>query len=422
MFLKKLPLNISVRQLVLFTACSMLTTVAAESAEEQVSPPHQGLGQYPQLELHPGKNMSSTFLKPDVILATYCYAGERPSAAAIFKSVWMSIDIGSDLFTVYRGANASDVLHQHQVATGQLFTLLPWRVRHVRLPPFERTCVGVATVEQYSVQLSVRHVDYWLALLLAAGLALFVAAEPLSTNVVFHYSSGVAIGMFGAILVAVFILSRMLPRRGSALAFLFTGWSLALYLLQYVLENLRQHLIRYRAYVLGYLAVSGLLSFAICYWYGPVKDRRSQTLIKWFLQLVGLGCVYMSSSMSEASMALVLLLIGWQALPASVGVRLRAALRRRLFRPRPRKLLTEQEYLEQSSVATRRALQELREYCRSPECDAWRTVSRLRTPTRFADFVEGASHLSDDEVLEYELEPTTLLPRDDDDAESEDGW
>ncbi|KAF0305108.1 Nuclear envelope integral membrane protein 1 [Amphibalanus amphitrite] len=400
----------------------LLITVVTGQPEEQLPQLQQDLGRYPQLDLHPGKNMSSTSFMPDVILATYCYAGERPSVAAIFKSVWMSIDIGSDQFTVYRGANASDVLQQHKVASGQLFTLLPWRVRHVRLPPFEPTCVGVETVERYSVQLSVRHVDYWLALLLAAGLALFVAAEPLSTNVVFHYSSGVAIGMFGAVLVAVFVLSRLLPRRSSALAFLFTGWSLALYLLQYVLENLRQHLIRYRAYVLGYLAVSGLLSFAICYWYGPVKDRRSQTLIKWFLQLVGLGCVYMSSSMSEASMALVLLLVGWQALPVSVGVRMRAALRRRLFRPKPRKLLSEQEYLEQSAVATRQALQELRQYCRSPECDAWRTVSRLRTPTRFADFVEGASHLSDEEVLEYELEPTTLLPRDDDDGASEDDW
>ena len=374
-----------------------------------------------RLDLYPGKNISSTALRPDVILAVYCYVGEQASLASVFKSVWLSIDIGSDEFVVYRGNNASDVTEQYRASSNQLFTLLPWRVRHVRLPPFDSACVGVQTVKQYTVQLTVRHVDYWLALLLAVGLTLFAAADPLSTNVVFHYSSGVALGMFGAILVAVFVLSRMVPRRGTALAFLFTGWSLALYMLQYVLENMRQRLIHYKTYVLGYLAVSGLLSFAVCYWYGPIKDRRSQTLIKWFLQLVGLSCVYLSSNMPEASMAVVLLLIGWQMMPASVGRRMRATLRRRLYRPRPRKLLSEQEYLEQSALATRLALEELRQHCRSPNCDAWRTVSRLQTPTRFAEFVEGASHLSDDEVLEYELEPTTQLPPDDDD-ESVDDW
>ncbi|XP_037090096.1 nuclear envelope integral membrane protein 1-like [Pollicipes pollicipes] len=409
-------------QVLLFLLLSAVSgSSAGPAAPKEHGKEHEHQSRWSQLTLHPGKNISSEKLHPDAVLATYCYAGEAPSLAAVWKTLWLSLSIDSDRFVVYRGDNATDVLAQHKATSSQLFNLLPWRTRHVRLPTFATTCVGVETVERYSVQLNVRHVDYSLVLLLAAGLALFLCADALSTNVVFHYSSGVAVGMFGAILVAVYVLSRMIPRRGGAWAFLFTGWSLTLYLLQYVLENLRQHVIRYKAYVLGYLAVSGLISFAICYWNGPVKDRRTQTLIKWFLQLVGLACVYLSSNLPEASMAVVLMLLGWQAVPAGVSARVRAAVRHRLYRPRPRRLLTEQEYLEQSSAATRQALDELRQYCRSPDCDAWRTVSRLRTPTRFAEFVEGSSHLSDAEVLEYELEPTTLLPSDGEDL-SADEW
>ena len=62
--------------------------------------------------------------------------------------------------------------------------------------------------------------------------------------------------------------------------------------------------------------------------------------------------------------------------------------RKRLFKPKV-KLLSEAEYLDQSRVETARALQNLRDYCQSPKCNAWRTVSSLTSPSRFAEFIEG---------------------------------
>ena len=53
------------------------------------------------------------------------------------------------------------------------------------------------------------------------------------------------------------------------------------------------------------------------------------------------------------------------------------------------KLLSEQEYLDQTQVETSRALKELREFCKSPKCDAWKLTSRLASPSRFAEFVAG---------------------------------
>lgn len=56
----------------------------------------------------------------------------------------------------------------------------------------------------------------------------------------------------------------------------------------------------------------------------------------------------------------------------------------------------------QGTEETRRALEDLREYCSSPECDTWRLVSRLQNPTRFAQFMSSGQHIVDNEVRTHE--------------------
>lgn len=50
--------------------------------------------------------------------------------------------------------------------------------------------------------------------------------------------------------------------------------------------------------------------------------------------------------------------------------------------PSPPRLLTEEEYRVQGEVETRKALEELRNYCRSPDFSAWTAVSRIQSPKR----------------------------------------
>lgn len=52
-----------------------------------------------------------------------------------------------------------------------------------------------------------------------------------------------------------------------------------------------------------------------------------------------------------------------------------------MFRPKV-KLLTRKEYIDQGRVETKKALEELRGYCSSPECKPWKTVLKLKNPTR----------------------------------------
>ena len=41
------------------------------------------------------------------------------------------------------------------------------------------------------------------------------------------------------------------------------------------------------------------------------------------------------------------------------------------------------------------------DFCQSPKCNSWKHISTLSSPTRFAEFVQGSSHLTQDEVLGY---------------------
>lgn len=55
--------------------------------------------------------------------------------------------------------------------------------------------------------------------------------------------------------------------------------------------------------------------------------------------------------------------------------------RYKIFKPKIR-LLTEEEYQQQGLEETKKALEELRSFCQSPECKPWKTISRLRSPNR----------------------------------------
>lgn len=80
----------------------------------------------------------------------------------------------------------------------------------------------------------------------------------------------------------------------------------------------------YYVYVIGYFAVAALISFAVCYYKGPVADPRSLNLIKWSIQLLALVMLYNSSQLTEISIALiVLVLIKWN-FPTFLTKRLKA--------------------------------------------------------------------------------------------------
>ena len=53
----------------------------------------------------------------------------------------------------------------------------------------------------------------------------------------------------------------------------------------------------------------------------------------------------------------------------------------KLFRPKIT-LLTEEEYQSQGYEETKKALENLRQFCQSPECKPWKVISKLKSPER----------------------------------------
>lgn len=45
-------------------------------------------------------------------------------------------------------------------------------------------------------------------------------------------------------------------------------------------------------------------------------------------------------------------------------------------------LLSEDEYIQQALIETPKALEELRKYCQSPNCDSWKIISKLHDPKK----------------------------------------
>jgi hypothetical protein len=65
---------------------------------------------------------------------------------------------------------------------------------------------------------------------------------------------------------------------------------------------------------LSYLGLSGLTGLALTYYYNNTENHKINTMLRVALQLVGLGAVYFSGTMPEASAALCAGLLGAKAL------------------------------------------------------------------------------------------------------------
>ncbi|XP_078390888.1 nuclear envelope integral membrane protein 1 isoform X2 [Cetorhinus maximus] len=271
-----------------------------------------------------------------------------------------------------------------------------------------KTCFQVepsSTKAWYDILLT-RRFDPQLILIFTFGLLLFFNAETLSRSQLFFYTTGMSFGVLASLIILIFVLARLLPKKSSLYLLVAGGWSVSLYLIQVTLRNLQFLLREYWQYVIGYVTISAFVSFAVCYKYGPLEEDRSVNLLNWALQLLGLLLMYFGIQVRQVALALIV--VAFCVKNLELPFRWTYAAYKQVFRirgkPKPQKLLTEDEYQRQGEVETHKALVELQQYCSSPEFNAWKMVSRLSTPKRFADFVEGENHLNPNEISVHEQE------------------
>ncbi|CAH0553365.1 unnamed protein product [Brassicogethes aeneus] len=354
----------------------------------------------PVYHLEQGVNVKieSSFTKR---LNIFCYYGKPKYIIHLWQTVLFKINHPSKDYSRYDGPTEEIVekeyMKKHYSWSLNIFST---QERNVKLNPFNDSCIGIESKEAYNVTFNIIRIDLWKLLYLIFGVLLFISAPQLSKNTIFYYVCGIIFGICTSLLILIYIASKIIPRKPFMYGVLGCGWTVVIYVLQILWDNIRMILEHYKLYVIWYMLATGFISFILCYRWGPVENERTINLIKWSLQITGLTLMFFSSHFQEAAMAQIVVLIlfynipkSWFLVPKRYWVR--------KFPPKV-KLLTNDEYYEEGVKETKKALEELRNFCSSPECNQWKMALKLHNVKRFASFVEGNSHLSDDEILEYE--------------------
>ncbi|XP_038579101.1 nuclear envelope integral membrane protein 1 [Micropterus salmoides] len=336
----------------------------------------------------------------------FCY---KNSVVPTWRQTWTRIQVKVWSSNVF---NVETVEGEEELQELERFSVWGWfqsflRERHnettINIGLFsKKTCFKIEPADQtqYTVK-PMRKFDIYLFLVFLAGVLLFICADSLSRSQVFFYSAGMSTGMIASLIILFFILARFLPKKSPFYVLIVGGWSFSLYAIQLVCRNLNKILQEHWHVALGYVAVVGFISFAVCYRYGPLVDEKSINILSWTLQLFGLLLVYLGIQIQQVAFAIIVAALFSKTLeyPVSLAVVAWRKIKRYVhWKPEPRRLLTEEEYIKQGEEETRHALEELRKYCNSPEFSPWKAVSRLQSPKRFADFIEGSPHLMSNEV------------------------
>jgi NEMP family len=95
------------------------------------------------------------------------------------------------------------------------------------------------------------------------------------------------------------------------------GSSIVLFILRSLWENCYAILRQYHYYVVGYLVASSIISFGVCYRFGPLTDTRSLHLLQWALQAIGLILIFVSSEYKEAVVGIIIVLLCVHNFPRS---------------------------------------------------------------------------------------------------------
>jgi len=337
-------------------------------------------------------------------LAIFCTEGIVPSPQLFWASASLHLSLPGGKFTSFQGSNVSAVTNLYKAeresfAKQALSSILPWRSDTFRFSPFDTSCVGIATPDEMSMTLEFRHVNYYMVITTFLGLGLFYWAPILCRSTAIHYTTVISLGAsFSLLLLAFLAQSRVRNNFGlGGLLFAYMG---SLYGVTSGWYNLTSLLRDQGHWVLGYVLLSGSTSAALLYRLGPPSHPRTLDLLQWTLQFIGLLLIVLSSHHPLFSTSLALAVLAWNIVPGWVKARASTQVRKNLWRPRV-KLLTEEEYREQSNVETRKALEELRRFCQSPSSDPWKMVTKVRNPGRFAEFVDGSPHLTEEEVMSY---------------------
>ncbi|RNA37485.1 transmembrane protein -like [Brachionus plicatilis] len=273
------------------------------------------------------------------------------------------------------------------------------------LPMFKNYSAKIEIDGPLEVEYLFTYIDIKLVTFCLLGVLLFYTSSKLSRNEVFQYFSGMSLGIVGSLILLLIIIIRFIPRKKIATMAFLTGSSFFLYLVRWVYFNFKNLTESFQLYILLYLFTAGVISAAYCYYRGPVKNERGINIINLILKFLSMILIYLGASNNQFSISLIISFLIVNFVYKCRYFKNFALINQIKFKyfPEKRRLLTQDEFIRQGEEYTIKALNELRDFCRSPECDAWKTIRKISQPGKFSNFIEDTSyHLSDEEIIEYE--------------------
>lgn len=197
----------------------------------------------------------------------FCYQGQEKDLLKLLHSITLNVEIDGEDFTCFRGENSKSVEEAYQ-SHNSIFSLslLSRSKKRIMLNPFNDTCIGIASAEEYKVSLRLITLDLIKLAMLLSGIIVFFAARRLSSNGLFFYLSGISLGNVASLLVLIWFVSKLFPRKPLMYGVLASGWTLAAYIGQKLVDNVQPIIVSYQKYVIMYIAAASVISFGFCYY------------------------------------------------------------------------------------------------------------------------------------------------------------
>lgn len=366
--------------------------------------------------LEPGNSVTIEGQSPS--LRIFCHNAKSKYLIHIWRTVYMNLEINLENYEIYDGRTPNEITTKYEDnrRSWNFNFFSTKKNKQFRINPFEDACIGVNTLHhspyEYKMSMSEQRVDVWKIAYMILGILIFWSGKRLSQNTLFYYLCGITLGVTTSVIILIYFVGKLFPKGKFMYLMVATGYTMSFYVAQLLWDNAQLIALQYRDFVLWYVLITSLISFVICYRFGPITNTRTKRIIQWFLQSLGLVMIYCSSYFYEASgscCVLVLMLYNFPIFALKKGRKYCSSFSFWRKSSNSRRLLTEDEYHKEGLKETRKALQDLQDYCSSPECSPWKTVLKLKDPLRFAKFVERGTHVTEDESFDYDTSIAKLI-------------
>lgn len=348
-------------------------------------------------------------------LSIYCYKGKPKHLIHIFESVKFELNITTDDFVQYQGHTAAEV-KKHYEERRSIFSWMHMfassKKRIISVNAFNQSCIGIDANHHYIINLRIIRIDFWRVVLMFLGFATFLTARALSEQQLFYYVFGTFLGIVFSVFTALYWISKLFPKKNYVmLGSLCGGAAMGVFFLNMVWDNAQLLIVAYHTYVFWYIFITGTISFLVCYYFGPLTNPRSKSVIKWILQILASVSIYFASDLTEVCVAIIIGLIIVFYLARRTWYAAKRCWRIRF--PRPRVLLTQEQLAAVTLAATRQGLSDMQNSLINSPATLIKQLSRLTNLRPFVNFLAGGPPIPPEQVNEHASAATFDYPGDD---------